>query len=324
VRLAHYPYDEHLLRAADEMGLLAWSEIPTWQNIAWTAPGTYTNAQAQLSEEIVAYRNHASVIIWSVGNETTLSPGRDAFLTKLVARARQLDPSRLISAALAVEEPLYLDHAVPSLMANIVLDHAAARDRAMALLTQMLGHAPGPAQLEELRRGAVLPVEDDIAEQFDVIAINEYFGWFFPALAAPHLGIDEPTLRRAENAEMVHFTLDPKIDRPLIVSEFGADTVAGFRGPEDTVYTEDYQAALYRRQFAMLANSHNLVGMSPWVLMDLPSLMRTKGFTNIMGLADERGHRKRAFEVLRAYYAALGDDFPNARRRVPPAVAAHP
>ena len=33
VRLAHYPHAESMTRAADEMGLLVWSEIPVYWDI---------------------------------------------------------------------------------------------------------------------------------------------------------------------------------------------------------------------------------------------------------------------------------------------------
>ncbi len=52
-------------------------------------------------------RNRASVIIWSVGNETPRTEARLSFMTKLVRTARHLDASRLVSAALerrAIEE----------------------------------------------------------------------------------------------------------------------------------------------------------------------------------------------------------------------------
>ena len=38
VRLAHYPHDEAMVRAADELGLIVWSEIPVYWRIAWDDP----------------------------------------------------------------------------------------------------------------------------------------------------------------------------------------------------------------------------------------------------------------------------------------------
>jgi beta-glucuronidase len=100
VRLAHYPHSEEMTRAADRLGLLVWSEIPVYWTIAWDNPQTLENARRQLAENIQRDRNRASIIIWSVANETPISEPRTAFLRTLVGDARRLDPSRLVSAAL--------------------------------------------------------------------------------------------------------------------------------------------------------------------------------------------------------------------------------
>ncbi|HXU00783.1 MAG TPA: glycoside hydrolase family 2 TIM barrel-domain containing protein, partial [Polyangia bacterium] len=70
VRLAHYPHGEEMTRAADRLGLLVWSEIPVYWTIAWSNVTTLAAARAQLAEEIARDGNRASVVLWSVGNET--------------------------------------------------------------------------------------------------------------------------------------------------------------------------------------------------------------------------------------------------------------
>jgi beta-glucuronidase len=102
VRLAHYPHNENMLRMADRMGLLVWSEIPVYWLIDWANPATLANARNQLTENITRDKNRAAIIIWSVGNETPIVPPRNAFMRELVQTARKLDSTRLISAALQV------------------------------------------------------------------------------------------------------------------------------------------------------------------------------------------------------------------------------
>lgn len=103
VRLAHYPHGEAMLRAADEMGLIVWSEIPVYWRIDWDNPGTLEVARRMLAENILRDRNRASIALWSVANETPLGNARFAFLTRLVDDARALDPDRLVTAALLTE-----------------------------------------------------------------------------------------------------------------------------------------------------------------------------------------------------------------------------
>jgi beta-glucuronidase len=116
VRLPHYPHDEVMTRLADELGLLVWSEIPVYWTISWENPETLRKAEQQLAEMISRDKNRASVILWSVANETPRGDARLKFLTTLAERARALDSTRLITAALethyadpktiVVEDPL--------------------------------------------------------------------------------------------------------------------------------------------------------------------------------------------------------------------------
>ena len=78
VRLAHYPYNEDMIRLAEEMGLLVWEEIPLYWSIDWSNPATYSNAFA---------------------NETPVSQERNDFLIGLLRYLRENDPTRLLSAA---------------------------------------------------------------------------------------------------------------------------------------------------------------------------------------------------------------------------------
>ncbi len=104
VRLAHYPHNEHMVRLADKLGLLVWSEVPVYWGIAWNNPATLENAQAQLRENIARDHNRASVVLWSVANETPIEPGRIEFLKKLVDEVRALDSTRLVTAAMNTAE----------------------------------------------------------------------------------------------------------------------------------------------------------------------------------------------------------------------------
>ena len=102
VRLAHYPHNEYMVREAERMGLMVWSEIPCYWTIDWKNPKTYENAQNQLTDMIHRDHNRANVIIWSIANETPHSAERDAFLSRLAKQARSFDSTRLISMAMEV------------------------------------------------------------------------------------------------------------------------------------------------------------------------------------------------------------------------------
>ncbi|MFT3997113.1 MAG: glycoside hydrolase family 2 TIM barrel-domain containing protein [Asticcacaulis sp.] len=103
VRLSHYPHSETTVRLADEMGLLVWSEIPVYWTVDWENPAVLDKAKRMQAEAIYRDRNRASVILWSVGNETPVSEPRTRFHSALADTVRALDPTRLIAAALLVE-----------------------------------------------------------------------------------------------------------------------------------------------------------------------------------------------------------------------------
>ncbi len=121
VRLAHYPHNEIMVREADRLGLMVWSELPVYWGIQWDNPATLKNAQQQLGEEIARDKNRAAVILWSVANETPQGEARLQFLRQLIEEIRSLDSTRLITAAMlhhaegetthVIDDPLgqYLD-----------------------------------------------------------------------------------------------------------------------------------------------------------------------------------------------------------------------
>jgi beta-glucuronidase len=100
VRLAHYPHNENMVRVADEMGIMVWSEVPVYWTIQWKNPETFANANKQVTDMITRDKNRASIIIWSMANETPVSEPRTEFLIKQIKTTRELDPVRLVSAAL--------------------------------------------------------------------------------------------------------------------------------------------------------------------------------------------------------------------------------
>ena len=111
VRLAHYPQDDAVLDACDELGLLVWEEIPV-VNVVPDTPGFSENCQQNLREMICQHYNHPSVVAWGYMNEILLrAPGKNTpewlpcvdrtiELEKTLEKiAKDEDPSRLTVTA---------------------------------------------------------------------------------------------------------------------------------------------------------------------------------------------------------------------------------
>lgn len=246
VRLAHYPHNEHMLRLADEMGLLVWEEIPVYWTIQWDNPQTYANAENQLKEVINRDKNRAASIIWSMANETPVSKSRTEFLLKLATKARELDPTRLVSAALEI--------------------HATDADPFTKTIT------------------------DPFADHVDVLSFNQYVGWYD--------GLPDKIDKIKWNITQ---------NKPVLISEFGADAKYGLHGDSLTRWSEEYQKTVYIKTINMLQHIPQWRGVTPWILVDFRSPRRLlpnvqDGF-NRKGLLSDKGEKKMAYEVLKDFYA---------------------
>ena len=245
VRLAHYPHNEHMARVADEMGLMLWEEVPVYWTIQWQNPATLANARQQLTDLVLRDRNRASVIVWSVANETPVGEARTAFLKSLVDTVRALDDSRLVSAAMEVHaDPADPNHRI---------------------------------------------VDDPFGQYTDLLSFNQYIGWYD--------GLPD---------KLAGIRWSFGYQKPVVISEFGADALQGKHGDASTRFTEEYQEDLYRKTLAMLAKIPQWRGTTPWILADFRSPRRPlpviQDGWNRKGLIGENGVKKKAFFVLQQFY----------------------
>ncbi|UKM64383.1 beta-glucuronidase [Flavobacteriaceae bacterium GSB9] len=104
LRLAHYPHQENIVRLADQKGILLWEELPLYWGIEWDNPEVLKKAKKQYTELINRDYNRASSIIWSIANETAPNKQRTAFLSDLASYVRNIDSTRLISAAIKKDQ----------------------------------------------------------------------------------------------------------------------------------------------------------------------------------------------------------------------------
>ncbi|BAX78438.1 glycoside hydrolase family 2 protein [Labilibaculum antarcticum] len=245
VRLAHYPHNENMLRLADKMGILVWEENPVYWTIQWENLETYANAENQLKEVISRDKNRASVIIWSMANETPQTDARFVFLSNLAKTARSIDNTRLISAALE--------------------DHGKKGEQNTMI------------------------VEDKFAEVVDVLSFNQYYGWYGGEV---------------DNIKNIRWEVD--LDKPIIISEFGAGALQGFHADSLTRWSEEFQELLYKETLPTLDKIPQLSGITPWILADFRSprrmLIPYQDGWNRKGLISETGNRKKAFYTLQEFY----------------------
>lgn len=97
----HYPPHPALLEAFDREGIVFWEQIPVWRvrGKQLRSAGFRATALNALRDAVLRDRNHASVLAWSVSNETLRGgSGEAAYLRAARALVSRLDPSRLLAA----------------------------------------------------------------------------------------------------------------------------------------------------------------------------------------------------------------------------------
>ena len=300
VRAAHYPDTRHLAKIADQFGLMLWEEVPVYWNIDWSNAETLTIAKNQISRLVQRDQNRASVVVWSVANETPLSSSRMQFLNALLSEIEVTDTSRLTTAALLSGS----EEQFRSLVLVLALQGAKSEwvdPKEKATFKSILDRANVSIDHE---LNFSLSIEDPLGESVDLISYNEYFGWYYVTFFTDQMMISEGTLRQLMFEVMPKIKISSIFDKPIHISEFGAG--AKYGNHTNKIWSEGYQAKLYKHQLEMLSNNPQIQGISPWVFKDFRAMLRPlpgiQDFYNRKGLIDENGNKKEAFEVLADFY----------------------
>lgn len=130
----------------------------------------------------------------------------------------------------------------------------------------------------------------------DVICINRYWGWY----------------AQGGQLELGLATLDQELDatwklhaKPIIITEFGADTLAGLHGQPALMWSEEYQVALIRGYLDVAARKDFIAGMQIWNFADFAAVQGTGrvGGLNMKGVFTRARTPKMAAHMLREYWA---------------------
>lgn len=135
-------------------------------------------------------------------------------------------------------------------------------------------------------------IEDRLEQHLDIIGLNEYCGWY-----------------TADLKTLPALFANSKPQKPVIVTEFGADAYVGLHGTITDKGTEECQAFVYEKQIETIRNIPYIKGMTPWILYDFRCPRRTsvnQKYYNTKGLLSaDKKYRKPAFYVLQQFYKEL-------------------
>ncbi len=102
------------------------------------------------------------------------------------------------------------------------------------------------------------PDLDVVTDLFDLVLVNRYYGWY----------ADTGDLEGAERDLEDELRAWARRGKPILVSEFGADAMAGLHALPPTVWSEDYQAALISMSLRVFSRIPEVIGEHVWNFAD--------------------------------------------------------
>ncbi|MEU6789490.1 beta-glucuronidase [Nonomuraea angiospora] len=138
---------------------------------------------------------------------------------------------------------------------------------------------------------------DRIADLFDVLCINRYYGWY---VATGDLATAETYLEHDLRGWADRF------GKPIMMSEYGADTLPGLHSVWDTPWTEEYQQAYLEMNHRVFDRIEAFVGEHVWNFADFQTshgIHRVDG--NKKGVFTRDRRPKAAAHALRARWRSL-------------------
>ncbi|HUT54306.1 MAG TPA: glycoside hydrolase family 2 TIM barrel-domain containing protein [bacterium] len=277
MRPAHYPNDPRWLDLCDRAGVTITHEIPLYQ----AGSGIEKWAESKIQKRRQDDPNRVG------GDYHTL---------------RQMeDPELIASARLELIEMIERDRVHPSvIMWSVGNENFTFIPSARGMYEQLIATArrfdpDRPVTFALLVGPGVSPLLEQTGDLADVISLNEYYGWYFGKAQ----GV----------AKMLDRFHQKYPDKLIIVSEFGAGTVAGRHADPPEKFSEEYQKYFFETQFPLILQRPWVVGTMPWVFADF----RCPWFgpehpvpgMNLKGLVDYNRNQKAAFNTVAGIYAEI-------------------
>jgi beta-glucuronidase len=134
---------------------------------------------------------------------------------------------------------------------------------------------------------------DDLSFEFlDILCLNRYYGWYTQSGR-----IEEGLPLLAQEIDAMH----EKFHKPLILTEFGADTIPGHHAQPPEMFSEEYQAEFIERTIQTIRTRPFVVGEHVWNLCDFKTgqaVHRVQGL-NLKGVFTRDRRPKLAAHKLR-------------------------
>ncbi|XP_037915442.1 beta-glucuronidase-like isoform X1 [Hermetia illucens] len=202
----------------------------------------------------------------------------------------------------SIEQLIHRDKNHPSVvMWSIANEPRTASGQADAYFERVANFTKTLDNTRPITAAIATPAWDDkAAKHLDIISFNRYNGWY----SNPgHL--DMVTQHVVEEADSWH----KRHDKPVLMSEYGADTLEGYHSLPEFVWSEEYQSKILSQHFKAfdLLRKHDwFIGEFVWNFADFKTAQGvTRAGGNKKGIFTRNRHPKAAAHLLRQRYFSI-------------------
>ncbi len=144
------------------------------------------------------------------------------------------------------------------------------------------------------------PDTNTVSDLVDVLALNRYYGWY---VQGGQLEVAKALLR----AELTRWS-QVQPGKPMMFTEYGADTIAGFHDTTPAMFSEEYQVACLQANHEVIDEFPTFIGEQVWNFADFQTsqgIMRVQG--NKKGVFTRERKPKMAAHSLRERWRTIPD-----------------
>ena len=242
--------------------------------LRWVGANSFRTSHYPYAEEVLDLADRLGFLVIdetaAVGLNLVLNSDRVRVDDARTFRAGAIDDATLEAHLAALRELVARDKNHPSVVLWSVANEPDTTEPAsrpyFAALAALTHELDGTRPVGFANVALSTPDLDQVTDLFDVILLNRYFGWY----------VDAGDMRVAErNLESELLQWVDRYGKPIVVTEFGADAVAGLHALPAQMWSEEFQRDLISTYLDVFARVEAVVGHHVWNFADFATMQGT-------------------------------------------------
>ena len=249
--------------------------VRDFELLKWLNANSFRTSHYPYSEEIMQMADRQGFLII----DEVPAVGMNFWGNTEIFTEGAVDASTLVHHKDVLRELYTRDKNHPCVIMWSVGNEAQTKDTlALPYFTEVAAHI----RALDTTRPIVLVTEqalekDRVAHLFDAICLNRYYSWYYDL---NNIASIYPKLTREFKA------WHDKYQKPVMITEYGVDTLAGLHKLPDVIFSEEYQIEYYKENNRALDDCDFVIGEHLWAFAD---------FMTSFGLRRFDGNKKGIF-----------------------------